>query len=623
MRQEKSLAKFFYQQLAIAKDRDSVGYVEKGKLYFYTFGEFADQVELITFAFWHWGIRPQEKIAILAQTSYQWHLFDLGILFAQCVVVPIYPNYLKKEITFILGNGEVSAVVVENAEQLATIISLLPQLPQLKLIIGMPKVLTGQIGEMPLSCAFISYADFLSQGALLKDRSPDRFKASAMGITPEQQASIIYTSGTTGDPKGAVITHGALTTMLTNVQVSIGDQFSSEDRNLTFLPLAHVLGRADSLLHLVLGWETVFAEGIDHLMENLALVQPTVILAVPRVYEKIYQGIFGQLKKADLLRNRVFQWALSVANTYYEKLDRDQTPTTLELSKKHLAFYLVFSTIHQRFGGRLRYCVSGGAPLNIEVVKFLRNLNMPILEGYGLTETIGPCFLNPLYKQIPGTVGVPLGDVQIKIAKDGEILLHSRAMMSEYFNNPAANEEAYIEIGSEKWLKTGDLGILTAEGFLQITGRKKDLIITSGGKNVSPQKIENIMMQHRAVAHLLVIGDQRNYLTVIVGIDEKLRTSMEPKGLEQLLRTAIEEGNRELAQFEKIKKFFIAPNEFSLATGELTPSLKLKRQFLLKKYQNIIDAMYADGLTSDKLNEYKLPTTIISCGESTNGKNHH
>ena len=625
MGSEKLLSKFFFQRLATAKDRDSVGFVKKGKLYFYTFGEFAEQVELITFGCWHWEIRPQDKVAIWAPTSYQWHLFDVGILLAQAVVVPIYPNYLAKEVAFILNDGQVSVLVLENSEQLVKIIPFLSQLPQLRLIVGMEMVpVEDVIRQLPSSCHYVYYGDFISQGALAKDRLPDKFRESAMGITPDEVASIIYTSGTTGGPKGAVITHRALAAMLFNVQTSVGDQFTSEDRNLTFLPLAHVLGRADSLLHFVLGWETIFAEGIDHLLDNIALVRPTVILAVPRVYEKIYQGILQHLKEVDYLRQRVFQWALAVSNHYYDKLDRDLTPSTWEIGQKNLAYYLVFSTVRQRFGGRLRYCVSGGAPLNIEVTKLLRNLHMPILEGYGLTETMGPCFLSPIYKQIAGMVGVPLGDVQIKIATDGEILLKTPAMFREYYNNPLASAEVLIGYqDQEKWLKTGDLGMLNDEGFLQITGRKKDLIITSGGKNICPQKVESLMLQNSLMAHFLVVGDQHHYLTAIVGVDPDVMQAHEVSKLEELLLAAIMEGNRQLAQFERIKKFFIAPTPFSIAGGELTPSLKLKKHFVLKKYQKMIDAMYADSLTGDKLNEYKLLANIISCGENTNGKNHH
>ncbi len=417
-------------------------------------------------------------------------------------------------------------------------------------------------------------------------------------------ASIIYTSGTTGEPKGAVITQDGIVSMLMNVEKTIKGAFGPSDKTLVFLPLSHVLGRTDSLLPLIFGWQAVYAESIEKLIDNLAIVRPTVMIAVPRIFEKIYSKIMEKTTTGSVIEKQVFKWAVASAEKYFHKIDLDLSPSAPELLEYRLAKKLVFSKIYDRFGGRIRYFVSGGAPLAPEIIKFLRYANLTILEGYGLTETIAPVCLNPLAKQVPGTVGRPMGDVQISFAKDGEILIKTTALMKEYYKNPEATKEAL----QDGWLFTGDIGEFTSEGFLKITDRKKDLIKTSGGKYVVPQKIENMAKMKPHISQFVVVGEKRNFVTALIGIEKEAFLHMvdelnlpsdctvsdlakSPK-VRELLQKEIDELNQNLAQFETIKKFTIVTEEFT-TDNFLTPSLKIKRKVVSEKYKKEIEAMYA------------------------------
>ncbi len=278
--------------------------------------------------------------------------------------------------------------------------------------------------------------------------------------------------------------------MLLNVKKFTRNGFSEDDRTFTFLPLSHVFGRADSFMPLIFGWECVYANSIDTIIDDMALARPTVMLAVPRIFEKIYAKVQGQIKEANPVKQQLFEWAVQKAKDYFSEIDKDKAPSTSTILQYQLAYKLVFKKIYDLFGGRIRYFISGGAPLSKEIIEFLRYADLTVLEGYGLTETVAPCALNPLTKQLAGTVGQPTGDVEISFAEDGEILVRSEALFSEYLKNKEETDKA---IDPEGWFHTGDIGHFTVDGYLKITDRKKDIIITSGGKNVAPQKIENLL----------------------------------------------------------------------------------------------------------------------------------
>ncbi|MGE3609417.1 MAG: long-chain fatty acid--CoA ligase [Bacteriovoracaceae bacterium] len=584
-------------------DRKAIGWIENNEVKSLTFKEYKHTIELLISSFHKIGITVGDKIAILGQTCKEWHLFDMATLCSRGCVVPIYPSYLASEIEFIFNHSDSSVLVVENDKQMEKIIPVLGEMPNLKIILSMHDLSDETLKKFQNKCPYYSYKELLRIGAEIHKSQPDLLENHINNQLPEEYASIIYTSGTTGEPKGAVITNHAFTTMLINVEKTIKSALSSDDKSLVFLPLSHVLGRCDSLLPLVFGYEAVYAESMDKLVDNLQVVRPTIMLAVPRVFEKIYAKITNQVEQGSLVEKQAFKYAVSVAENYFSKIDRDLSPSATEMIEYKIVSKLVFSKIYNRFGGRIRYFVSGGAPLSTEIIKFLRYANLTILEGYGLTETIAPCCLNPLSKQVPGTVGRPMGDVHISFAEDGEILIKTDALLKEYYKNPEATKSAI----KDGWFYSGDIGEFTIEGFLKITDRKKDIIITSGGKNVAPQKIENLAKTKPHISQFVVIGEKRNYLTALVGIEKErfiymldelnLPSDCTVKDLalhekvKEIISREIEGLNKDLAQYESIKKFTIITEEFN-TENFLTPSLKVKRKVISERFKSEIEAMY-------------------------------
>jgi long-chain acyl-CoA synthetase len=599
----RTLGRIFRSRVERSLDKYSTGWIENGEVKNMSFREYRNTVDVLASALNKAGMNVGDKVAILAQTCKEWHFLDLSILCSRACVVPVYPSYLSNDIDYIFKHSDSSILIVENDKQMEKVVPVMHNWTNLKVVISLSELPEETIKKFRNTCAYFTYKDLLRIGPEELKSNPDLLENHINNQLPEEYASIIYTSGTTGEPKGAVITHHALVTMLLNVDKTIQGAFTANDRTLVFLPLSHVLGRCDSLLPLVFGWQAVYAESIDKLVDNLQIVKPTIMIAVPRIFEKIYAKIMAQVEEGNLVEKQVFKWAQMVAENYFSKIDEDRSPSAVDLVEFKLAQKLVFSKIYARFGGKIRYFVSGGAPLSPEIIKFLRYANLTILEGYGLTETIAPCCLNPLTKQVPGSVGRPLGDVQIAFAADGEIKIKSEAMLKEYYKNPEATAEAI----KDGWFYTGDIGEFTPDGYLKITDRKKDLIKTSGGKFIAPQKIENMAKTQPHISHIVVIGDQKKYLTALIGIEkERFLPLLEELGLptdcsleelsghekvKEIIGKEIETLNQGLAQFETIKKFSILPEEFTVENF-LTPSLKIKRKLVSARYLNIIEAMY-------------------------------
>lgn len=598
-----TIGQLLQTRLEKSSDKNAIGWIENNEIKHLTFKDYYSQIEVLAAALKKLGVTPQEKVALLSQTCKEWHLLDMAILTSRGIVVPIYPSYLPEEIEHIFLHSDSSVLILENDKHFEKIISVISKLKNLKLIISINDVAEANKKKIRNNLALISYAELQKIGIEEVKANPDFLENLILETKGEEIASIVYTSGTTGEPKGAVITQEALVAMLSNVEKTIKGAINHQDQTLVFLPLSHVLGRTDSFLPLVFGSEAVYAESIEKLMDNLQLVRPTIMIAVPRIFEKIYTKVMDKTTEGSFIEKNVFKWARETAVRYFDKIDKDLSPSTKEIIEYNLAKKIVFSKIYDRFGGRIRYFVSGGAPLSAEIIKFLRFANLTILEGYGLTETIAPCCLNPLAKQIPGTVGRPMGDVKIDFASDGEILIQSKALMKEYYKNP----EATASVFEDGWLHTGDIGEFTPEGFLRITDRKKDIIITSGGKNVAPQKIENMAKIQPHISQLIVIGEKRNFLTALVGIEkESFLPLLEELDLpsdctlvdiarhakvKEIIGKEIEEVNGNLAQFETIKKFTIIPEEFT-TENFLTPSLKIKRKVVSEQFKKEIEAMY-------------------------------
>lgn len=604
MSQIKSVGKLFLERCQKSKHDNAIGWIESGVLKYMTYQEYGIQVEALSLAMLKRGLSPETKVSIFADTSKEWHLIDMATLCSRGVVVPIYPNYNGKEIQYIFNHSESSILVLEGSDEFKKIIEVLPSLTNLKLLISFEELQDDHKKVLQNHIEFVTFKNLLDEGIIEQKNHADRFSNTIAEQGFDEIASIVYTSGTTGEPKGVVMTHLAVATMLDNIISHTRGSFSKEDRTLTFLPLSHVFGRCDSLLPLIFGWTMVFAESMEKLVDNITLVKPTIMLAVPRIFEKIYSKIKYQVENESVVKKTIFEWAVKVADDYFTKLDQDLAPSTFEIIQYQLAYKAVFSKIYAKFGGKIRYFVSGGAPLSPEIAKFLRYCNLTILEGYGLTETVAAISLNQMNRQKLGSVGVPMGDVLISFAEDGEILIKSSSLFKEYFKNPEATAEAI----KEGWFYSGDIGEFDNNGFLRITDRKKDIIVTSGGKNVAPQKIENMMKTKKHISQFVAVGDRRNYLVGMVGIEKsRFLEILESIGLAKdcslseianhpkihtLVMSEVNEVNEELPKFETIKQIFIVPEEFTVEGGFLTPSLKVRRKIVLERYKDQINAMY-------------------------------
>lgn len=608
MSTNRTIGRLFLNAVEKGKFRNSLGKPDGKKLFFYNYQELYSIIEKLSLAMVDLGVKKNEKISILSHTCLEWHLLDMAILCSRGVVVPIYPTYTFDEIKYIINHSDTTILIVENDEQFQKIIEIQDDLTNIKTIISIFKISDQLVKKLSATIKFITYDWLLKNGKEKQLSENDIFKTNINEQDEDEIASIIYTSGTTGRPKGAVVTHRAFAQMLSNVQSVFSMTFSEKDRSLVFLPLSHVLGRCDSMLYLVLKNETVYAESMERLVDNFQVVHPTFVMSVPRVFEKIYSRIKKKVDHSSSIKRFLFNWAIKVALNYHDKIDKNIKPTMLDIINKKIAWAITFSKIYSRFGGKIQYFISGGAPVSTEIMKFFRNTGLNILEGYGLTETSAPCCVNTAKDQLIGTVGKPMGGVQLSFASDGEILVKSESLFSEYYKDPDATSES-LRNGV---LFTGDIGKLTSSGYLVITDRKKDIIITSGGKNIAPQKIENVAKgSGKYISQIMVVGDKRNFLTAIIGIEkESFVDEFESMGLSnecsvsdiascpmtlELIKLEIDQLNKKLAQFETIKRFVISNEEFRIENGYLTPSMKIRKKVLMTKFEKEIDAMYTSS----------------------------
>ncbi len=590
----------------------AVGWIEGSELHETTYQDYRREVESLTLALRKHGLQPQEKVAIISGTRREWNLFDLAIMSSRGVTIPVYPSYLADEVEYIIKHSESCMTIVEDEAQLAKVTSVLGAVPKQKLVATIKPV--SDEAKKKFSAAggitLRSFAELQEEGAKEMAAKPKAFEELVLSAPKEDLATIIYTSGTTGTPKGAVITQYALACSLRNVLELLHESLGRQDTILTYLPLSHVFGRQDSLLILIFGWRMVYAESLEKLVPNIAMAKPTVMAVVPRVLEKIYAGITKQVENGPALKRAIFNWSVGVAREVLALTDAGGTPGGFLALKHKIANALVFSKIQQKFGGKLRYFISGSAPLSVDILQFLRAIGLSILEGYGLTETLSGCCINLPSRQIPGTVGKAFPNTEIKIAEDGEILIKGDALFSGYYKSPEATAESL----KDGWLYTGDIGEFTPEGFLKITDRKKDLIKTSGGKYIIPQRIEGMVKAGRWVSQIVVIGDKRNFVTALIGVDkEKLKDTIPQLGLNadcriselashpklrEMIQGDITEVNKKLAKYETIKRFHVCAEEFTIDGGLLTPSLKVKKKVAIERYKAEIDGMYAGAGSS-------------------------
>jgi len=559
--------------------------------------ELVSQVEGMALGLLDLGVAFGDRVAILSENRPEWAVADLSILSLGAATVPIYTTLTSEEIEYILRNAGARFLFVSTPELMAKIVPFQEKLDLKVILFDAPYRVSGPriwwLGEL------IGLGK--TAGALAREAWTQRLHRAQA----EDLASIIYTSGTTGPPKGVMLTHR---NFLSNCKaVSQVLPVTAEDQTLSFLPLSHVFERmAGYYFVLFMGGTIAYAENMETVGVNLLEVRPAVVTAVPRFYEKLYERIQEGIRTAEPLKRKIFQWAAGVGQRRARTLLSGRLVSTSLKLQYQIADRLVFSKLRAHLGGRLRFFVSGSAPLSQELAEFFYAAGILIMEGYGLTETSPVITVNRLTQFRFGSVGLPLPGVEVRIAEDGEILTRGPHVMKGYFGNPKATAEV---IDSEGWFHTGDIGTLSQDGFLTITDRKKDLIKTSGGKMVAPQNLENTLKKDPLIADCVVIGDKRKYLTALVvpnlsklqNYAQKQALSYEtPEGLIQrpeildLVWKRVEELNRRLAPFEQLKKITLLPEPFTLSSGELTPTLKVKRRVIAERYQNQIEAMYRD-----------------------------
>jgi long-chain acyl-CoA synthetase len=525
--------------------------------------EAAERVEALAHGLLARGVRHGDRVAILSRTRLEWILLDWAVMSIGAVVVGLYPTSSAKECEYILGHCEAVLAFAEDDEQARKLVSIRGTLPNLREIIP-----------------FDWLEKLESDGRLARHLQPEP-------VEEDDLATLIYTSGTTGPPKGCMLTHRNLAAAALRV---VDGMHEPGDVVLLFLPLAHSYGRLAHHAATHRGGTVALVADAARVPEALANVRPTLLPAVPRVYEKVHANTLGEIERAGGMQTRIGLWALGVgARTSRARRDGASVGILLALQQR-LAERLVFAKVRERLGGRLRIGVSGAAPLSTDVMEFFHALGVPVIEGYGLTETASSATVNEPGNFRIGTVGRPVEGAEIRLEDDGEILIRSDAVFAGYYKEPGATAAVLSDDG---WFRTGDVGEIDAEGFLRITDRKKDLIITAGGKNIAPQNLENALKASRFVSQALVVGDRRPYVAALVTLDDA-EVASSGRDREELVQSLVDDVNRDRMRVEQIKRFAILPRDFSQEEGEVTPTLKLRRKVVHEHFADEIERLYAN-----------------------------
>ncbi|MGW2747864.1 AMP-dependent synthetase/ligase [Streptomyces sp. NPDC001450] len=569
-----------------------------------SWAEAAQRVYAIAAGLIELGLQPEQRVALASSTRVEWILADLGIMCAGGATTTVYPQTNADESAFILSDSESRVLIAEDAAQVAKAVEKRAELPALT------KVVVIDPAGVETDDWVTTLTELEQRGTAYLEKHPELIKERVGALTKDQLATLIYTSGTTGRPKGVRLPHDNWAYMAKAIAAT--GLISGEDVQYLWLPLAHVFGKVLTSGQIEVGHVTAVDGRVDKIIENLPVVQPTYMAAVPRIFEKVYNGVAAKAREGGGAKYKIFQWAAEVAREY-AKVSQDNFRRTgshavpFGLGAKHKAAdALVYSKLREAFGGRLRACVSGASALSPEIGYFFAGAGIHILEGYGLTETSAASFVNPGEAYRTGTVGKPLPGCEVRIADDGEILLRGPGIMDGYHQQPEKTAEV---LESDGWFHTGDIGELSPDGYLRITDRKKDLIKTSGGKYVAPAEVEG---QFKAVcpyvSNILVHGADRNYCTALIALDEiaVLQWAKE-NGLEgrsyaeivaapqtvEMVDGYVKQLNEGLQRWQTIKKFRLLPRDLDVEHGEITPSLKLKRPVVERTYKALIDEMYS------------------------------
>ncbi len=604
-----SICEKFLDTVRKQHEKTAIMYKRGGNWNELTWTGYGDLVKTIAAGLQVLGVRKGDRVAICSNTRYEWAATDLAILGLGAITVPIYQSSSPSDLNFILSNSEARILICETTAMALKFLrkSSGVEMRSVESIIvfeSAPQFQSNSTdtnpAELPSTERLISFDDLKRKGEVALRKSPTLYELAAREAAIDDPATIVYTSGTTGQPRGVLHSHAQILS-------EVGDAFplmgaTPKDRTLTFLPFAHVLGRIEIWGHALIGYTMAFATSVEKIREDLIEIKPTIIIAVPRIFEKIYAAVIAQAEISPI-KNRVFKWAFEVGREISRrKVEKQTIPFDLAV-KYQLARQLVFSSISEKMGGNLRFAVCGGAPLSQSIAEFFHAAGLLILEGYGLTETLACITVNTPFEYRFGTVGKAIGDVRLKFADDGEILVQSKKVMKSYYKDP----ETTAAVLKDGWFHTGDIGALSADGFLKITDRKKELIKTAGGKYVAPQKLESLLKANSLISQVLIVGDQRKFISALLTLNQHdvenyacqnnitfkdYPALVENAKIKDLIRRVVADANSQLASFESIKQFQILPHDFTVESGELTPSLKVKRKVVEVNYREMIERLY-------------------------------
>ena len=559
-----------------------------------SYRDLGDRIQDLSLGLLELGMAAGDRVAILSENRPEWAIADYACLAACCIDVPIYPTLLTRQVEHNLADSGAKAVFVSSSPQLEKVLAARERLPALRHIIAFDQNVAGP--------GVVSLEEVCIKGKAARPAHAS-WRADALRIGSHDLATIIYTSGTTGDMKGVMLTHGNIASNVTTSCTLFS--FTDNDECLSFLPLSHIFERMFGhycMLHS--GVVINYAESVDTVAADMQRWRPTLMASVPRLYEKIYGRVLEAVHAGSGLKRRLFYWGKRVGETAVDlRLAKRPIPPWLK-AQLSVADRLVFTKLRARTGGRLRFFISGGAPLSPDIARFFHAAGMPILEGYGLTETSPVIAVNTFEHQRLGTVGLPIPGVEVKIAPDGEIITRGPHVMTGYYNKPQATAEA---LDAEGWFHTGDIGLLDGDGFLRITDRKKDIIVTAGGKNISPQPIEILARTNKFVANAVMLGDRRPFPIMLVVPDfEALAAWAAREGIPETdaarlvgrpevhakVEREVREVLRDLAKYEMPKKLLLLPRDFSIEAGELTPKLSVRRRVVEQRHAAAIEALY-------------------------------
>ena len=589
----KSVLHILFHSIAQYPEKDLFRFFREHRWQSWSYRQVGEKVKLLTHGLLSRGLQAGDRIAILSNNLPEWPISDFAIFGLRGVVVPIYPTLTADQIAYILKDAGVKAIFVQDALQYDKIAAIEKDVPTLENIFSYEEM-----------SGVVSFAKLLEEGAAHRENFPEAFEKSMEAIDPEALCSLVYTSGTTGEPKGVMLCHRGFVFDIIRSEARLG--LRSDDVFLSFLPLSHLYERlAGHWCPIYKGATIHYARGIDTVVEDIALAKPTIMVSVPRLYEKIANALQEKAEQSSALARNIFYWAIGTGLEYHEK--RRQGKVNKWLRRRYrLAEKLVFNKVKDKLGGRFRHPIAGGAPLSVETLKIFEAIGLPIIEGYGMTETHLIISLTPPGEVRYGSCGKPIEGIKVKIAEDGEVLVSGPILMLGYYNKP---EETREVIDDEGWLHTGDIGHLDDENYLFLTDRKKNIIVTSGGKNVAPAPIEHKLKTSKYIDEICLVGNKRKFVSALIipayeilkewAISHKIEydsmeTLLKNEQVQKLFSEEIERLQEGFARFEKVKKFALLPEPFLQERNELTPSLKIKRSVVEKNYQQIIDAFYAE-----------------------------